>query len=255
MSLGVLRGLSSRFSFPRQLRRRQKPSSVYGPTAPKATAKSIDSPAINSAIEAASENGGGTVYFPAGDYLTGSIRLRNNITLYLDNGCTLIAISDNPELNYDRAEKSINDSYQDYGHSHWHNGLIWGDSLHEVSIIGQGKIYGKGLLRDWAKESKAADKTISLYRCRNVLLRDFTISHGGWFAILAAGADNLTLDNLKIDTNRDGVDIDCCKNVHVSNLSINSPYDDGLCLKKYVRARLCPGDRKCDDHKLPAQRL
>jgi polygalacturonase len=207
----------------------------------KGDGKTIDSPAINSAIEAASENGGGTVYFPAGDYLTGSIRLRSNIMLYLDNGCTLIAVSENPEVNYDQAEKSINDTYQDYGHSHWHNGLIWGDSLHDVSIVGQGKIYGKGLLKDWAKESKTADKAISLYRCRNVLLRDFTIEHGGWFAILAAGVDNLTLDNLRIDTNRDGVDIDCCKNVRVSNLSINSPYDDGLCLKStfalgYARA-------------------
>ncbi len=207
----------------------------------KGDGKTLDSPAINTAIEAAFDNGGGTIYFPAGDYLSGSIRLRSNITLYLDNGCTLIAVSENPELNYDQAEKSINDTYQDYGHSHWHNGLIWGDSLHDISIIGPGKIYGKGLLKDWMKESKTADKAISLYKCRNVLLRDFTMYHGGWFAILATGVDNLTLDNLKIDTNRDGVDIDCCKNVRVSNLFVNSPYDDGICLKStfalgYARA-------------------
>jgi polygalacturonase len=197
----------------------------------KGDGKTADSPAINSAIDAAAENGGGTVYFPAGDYLSGSIRLRSNITLYLDNGSTIIAVSEKPESNYDQAEKSINDTYQDYGHSHWHNGLIWGDSLHDISIIGQGKIYGRGLLKDWMKDGKTADKTISLYKCRNVLLRDFTIYHGGWFAILATGVDNFTLDNLKIDTNRDGVDIDCCKNVRVSNLVVNSPYDDGICLK------------------------
>ncbi len=197
----------------------------------KGDGKTLDSPSINSAIEAASENGGGTVYFPSGNYLSGSIRLRSNITLYLADGCTIIAVSANPELNYDQAEKSIHDIYQDYGHSHWHNGLIWGDSLHDVAVIGMGKIYGKGLVKDWSKENKSADKTISLYRCRNVLLRDFTIYHGGWFAVLATGVDNFTLDNLKIDTNRDGVDIDCCKNVHVSNLSVNSPYDDGICLK------------------------
>ena len=207
----------------------------------KGDGKTVDSPAINSAIEAAAENGGGTVYFPAGDYLSGSVRLRSNITLYLDNGCTIIAVSENPDVNYDQAEKSINETYQDYGHSHWHNGLIWGDSLHDISIVGPGKIYGKGLLKDWMKDGKTADKTISLYRCRNVVLRDFTMSHGGWFAILATGVDNLSLDNLKIDTNRDGVDIDCCKNVRVSNLSVNSPYDDGICLKStfalgYARA-------------------
>ena len=48
---------------------------------------------------------------------------------------------------------------------------------------------------------------------------------------MATGVDNLTIDNLKIDTNRDGMDIDACRNVRISNCSINSPGDDGLCLK------------------------
>jgi polygalacturonase len=207
----------------------------------KGDGKTIDSPAINKAIEAASDSAGGMVFFPAGEYLSGSIRLKSNITLYLENGCTIIAVSGNPELNYDQAEKGINDIYQDYGHSHWHNGLIWGDSLHDISIIGPGEINGKGLVKDWVKDGKTADKAVSLYRCRNVILRDFTICHGGWFAILATGVDNLTIDNLKIDTNRDGLDIDCCNNVRVSNLFVNSPYDDGICLKStyalgYARA-------------------
>lgn len=54
---------------------------------------------------------------------------------------------------------------------------------------------------------------------------------GGHFGILATGVDNLTIDNLKIDTNRDGMDIDSCRNVRISNCSVNSPYDDGICLK------------------------
>jgi polygalacturonase len=75
------------------------------------------------------------------------------------------------------------------------------------------------------------NKAIALKNCRNVILRDFTIAHGGWFGILATGVDNLTIDDLKIDTNRDGMDIDCCHNVRVSNCSVNSPWDDGICLK------------------------
>ena len=54
---------------------------------------------------------------------------------------------------------------------------------------------------------------------------------GGHFGILATGVDNLTIDNLKIDTNRDGMDIDSCRKVRISNCSVNSPYDDGICLK------------------------
>jgi polygalacturonase len=86
-----------------------------------------------------------------------------------------------------------------------------------------------------------ANKAIALKNCRNVILRDFSILHGGHFGILATGVDNLTIDNLKIDTNRDGMDIDCCRNVRIANCSVNSPWDDGICLKSsfalgYARA-------------------
>jgi hypothetical protein len=75
------------------------------------------------------------------------------------------------------------------------------------------------------------NKAIALKNCRNVILRDFSILHGGHFGLLATGTDNLTIDNLIIDTNRDGMDIDSCKNVRISNCSVNSPWDDGICLK------------------------
>ena len=64
---------------------------------------------------------------------------------------------------------------------------------------------------------------------------------GGHFCILATGVDNLTIDNVKIDTNRDGINVDCCRNVRISNCTINSPNDDALVLKSsfglgYARA-------------------
>jgi len=85
------------------------------------------------------------------------------------------------------------------------------------------------------------NKAIALKNCHNVILRDFSILKGGHFGILATGVDNLTIDNLKIDTDRDGMDIDCCRNVRVSNCSVNSPWDDGICPKSsfalgYARA-------------------
>jgi polygalacturonase len=138
------------------------------------------------------------------------------------------------ENGYDEAEPGANNAYQDYGHSHWHNSLIWGEDLENVSIEGQGLIWGKGLSRgerDAILAAGVGNKSISLKNCRNVTLRDVSILHGGHFAILATGVDNLTIDNLKIDTNRDAIDIDCCRNVRVSNCSVNSPWDDGICLK------------------------
>ncbi|WP_183579729.1 glycoside hydrolase family 28 protein [Mucilaginibacter sp. X5P1] len=191
----------------------------------------LDSKAINNTIDAAAKAGGGTVFLPAGNYLSGSIRLKSNISLYLDQGAVIIATKSEANGEYDPEEATVNTTYQDYGHSHFHNSLIWGEDLHDISILGPGMIWGKGLLRDSKNDSKLGNKAIALLRCRNVIIRDISILTGGWFGILATGTDNLTISNIKEDTNRDGMDIDCCKNVRVSDCFVNSPYDDGICLK------------------------
>ncbi|MHA4846194.1 rhamnogalacturonidase [Flavitalea antarctica] len=218
--------------------------------------KSVDSKAINETINAASLAGGGTVYFPAGTYLSFSIRLKSNISLYLDQGSVLLAAEPGAAGRYDSVETGANNKFQDFGHSHWHNSLIWGENLDNISVLGPGLIYGKGLSRGFYKEDHwerigvdpghlmvegSANKAIALKLCRNVIMKDFTILNGGHFGILATGVSNLTIDNLKMDTNRDGIDIDCCNNVRVSNCTINSPYDDAICLKSsfalgYARA-------------------
>jgi len=197
----------------------------------KGDGKNMDSEGINKAIDAAAAAGGGTVYLPAGTYLSGSIHLKSNINLYIDQGATIVAADPGPGVPYDEPEVSLNDKYQDYGHSYFHNSLIWGEKLENVSITGTGTIYGKGLLRDNKSPDKRPNKAISLKLCHNVLIRDITIYHGGWFGILATGVDNLTIDNVKEDTNRDGMDIDCCQYVRISNCTVNSPFDDGICLK------------------------
>ncbi|HKV38316.1 MAG TPA: glycoside hydrolase family 28 protein, partial [Blastocatellia bacterium] len=198
----------------------------------KGDGKTLDSPAVNKAIEAAASAGGGTVFFPAGTYLCLSIHLKSNIALYLDRGCTIIAADSSSDGDrYDPPEQNQWDMYQDFGHSHFHNSLIWGEQLEDVSILGPGGIWGRGLSSSDHVPEGGGNKSISLKLCRNVLIRDLTILHGGHFGILATGVDLLTIDNLKIDTNRDGIDIDCCRNVRVSNCGINSPIDDGLCLK------------------------
>jgi hypothetical protein len=111
--------------------------------------KMIDSPAINAAIEAASAAGGGTIVFPAGAYVCFSIRLKSFVALFLEQGATILA-ADSPLPGettgymggtYDTAEpKTAWDSYQDYGHNHWHNSLIWGEDTW-------------GTLRDYSQEA------------------------------------------------------------------------------------------------------
>ena len=272
--------------------------------------KTGDSPAINAAIEAAAAAGGGTVVFPAGSYISFSIRLKSKVDLYLSQGSAIIA-ADSPKPGettgymggtYDAAEpKTAYDAYQDYGHNHWHNSLMWGEGISDISITGPGLIWGRGLSfgsgpgrapgppRDGfgperpagagaagaagaaggagrtggaaagagaagatgaagaaarpagftprsrgnypmyqAEQAGVGNKAIALKNCRNIVLRDFSILKGGHFGILVTGVDNLTIDNLKIDTDRDGMDIDCCKNVRVSNCTVNSPWDDAI---------------------------
>lgn len=192
--------------------------------------KTLDSPAINKAIDAANAAGGGTVYFTAGTYVSGSIHLKSNVTLYLDQGATIQASSD-PEA-YDVIEASQKqwDKYQDFGHTYFHNSLIWGEGLENVAILGPGVISGKDALTRKA-DQRIGNKAISLKLCRNVTIRDVSILMAGHFGILATGVDNFTIDNIKIDTNRDGIDVDSCRHVRISNVSVNSPYDDGIVIK------------------------
>ena len=75
------------------------------------------------------------------------------------------------------------------------------------------------------------NKAIALRGCRHVSVRELTILHGGHFAILAAACDNVVIDGVFIDTNRDGIDIDACANVRIAHCSVNSPWDDGICVK------------------------
>ena len=199
-----------------------------------------DGPSINRAIDHVAERGGGTVYFPPGTYASYTIRLKSRVTLHLEVGATILAASTPLQGmesgGYDRSEpQGAWEPYQDYGHNHWRNSLIWGEGLNDIAIVGLGTIDGKGLSRgrrdaDLPDSGKpgVGNKTIALKNCRNVLLRDFKVLRGGWFVLLATGVDNMTIDNLLVDTNRDGFDIDCCRNVRVTDCTVNSPWDDAI---------------------------
>ncbi|MGN6367959.1 MAG: rhamnogalacturonidase [Phycisphaerae bacterium] len=225
--------------------------------------KTLDHEAINKAIDAAAAAGGGTVYVGPGKYLCGSIHLKSNINLYLDAGAEIIgapqsanAYDEIEPFSQGKSEQGYPIAYQDGGHCYFHNSLIWGENLHDVSITGPGRINGGDLKsgdrildqlsgfsnfgKDPSKMQPApktegpvrlGNKAIALKLCRNVILKDITIYHGGHFAILVTGCDNMTIDNVTMDTNRDGIDIDACRNVVMSNCRINSPNDDGLCPK------------------------
>lgn len=203
------------------------PSGLFNVRAFGATGdgKTVDTPAINRAIEAVAASGGGTLVFPAGTYVCFSIHLKSKVDLYLSRGCVILA-ADSPKPGdttgynggtYDAAEPNEPwIPYQDYGHNHWHNSLLWAENEHDFSILGPGVIFGKGLSHGsrvtevrggytpfQAEQPGVGNKAIALKNCHNVTLRDFSIHKGGHFALLATGVDNLTIDNLLVDTDRE----------------------------------------------------
>ena len=175
--------------------------------------------------------------------------MQSNIHFLLDAGAVILGAPQAMNA-YDETEPFTLGGYQDGGHCFFHNSLIWGENLTNVFITGNGEINGGGLVRsdplldrmvgfnqfdppvtNAAPPVRLGNKAIALKLCRNALIRDVTIFHGGHFAILATGCDNVTVDNVTMDTDRDGIDIDCCRNTMVSNCRINSPNDDGICPK------------------------
>ncbi|ADL02172.1 rhamnogalacturonidase [Brevundimonas subvibrioides] len=224
----------------------------------------LDTPAINAAIDAAAAAGGGRVVLAPGRYLSFSIQLRSRITLELSEGAILEAADPaRHDGQYDAPEPNPHDAYQDFGHSHWHNSLIWGEDIEDVVLLGPGLIHGLGLTREgpgapWSRDhigdrplsmgpatplspavfeaEQAAmvglgNKAVAIRNGRNIVIRDLTVLKGGHFAFLLTGVDGLLMDGLRIDTDRDGIDLDCVREARLSNLRVNTPNDDAIVLK------------------------
>src|SRR5215471_12272968 len=127
----------------------------------KGNGTALDDDAIDKAIAAASAAPGGTVLFPKGTYQSRTIHLKSNVTLQLDSGATIRANGSG----MDAAEPNAFARYQDYGHSHFHDALLWGDGLTNVTFTGAGTIDGSALTTDNAVPAGTGDKALSLTRC------------------------------------------------------------------------------------------
>lgn len=222
----------------------------------------LDGPAIAAALAAAHRAGGGIVLLPPGIYRSFSLRLPSRVTLAIDAGATLLAAMPGPDGAYAPPEDRGPQLYQDFGHSHWHNSLIWAENAEDIAICGKGTIDGQGLTRNgpgtpWSAQrgerplSMAAmtaaevagleqdaaamrgqgNKAIALARCRRVTIADLTIFRGGHFAILASEVEDLRCTGLTIDSNRDGIDLDGVRRATVSRCWVNTPNDDAIVLK------------------------
>ncbi|HSY20281.1 MAG TPA: glycosyl hydrolase family 28 protein [Candidatus Acidoferrales bacterium] len=188
----------------------------------------LDSPAINAAIAAAAAAGGGMVTFPAGTYFCGSIHPTNNLTLCLSNGAVITA----SKTDIDPAETSAFAGYQDYGHSYFHDALIWGENLTNLTFAGPGEINGNGNLTTQTPAAGQGDKALCLVLCSHVVITNLTITRGGHFGILANGCSNLLVSGAQIleSSSRDGFNLISSSDVIITNCTITGS-DDAMVLK------------------------
>ncbi|MGQ4436267.1 glycosyl hydrolase family 28 protein [Streptomyces sp. SAS_260] len=214
-----------------------------------------DTPAVNKAITAANAAGGGTVRFPAGTYKSkNTIHMKSDVTLQVDTGATIQGSSADT---YDAPEANPNDQYQDYGHSHFHDAMIYGDRLTNIGFVGGGVIDGLGNLITGNPQSGQADKILSLTRCDGLRIGDgLTLRRGGHFAALINGCTNVTSDRLTIDTasDRDGWNIISTTHVTITGANIRAN-DDALVFKSdyALGAKLPNGHVRVSDSSLSAK--
>lgn len=194
--------------------------------------QTLDSPAIQAAIDARAELGGGTVYLPAGLYLAGSLFLKNNITLYLDAGAVILG-SENPEdypLIHGRWEGKHQDTYAP---------LIAGQNLKNIAVVGRGTIDGNGAI--WWKAKKENSlahprpRLISFSNCTNVLIEGITAVNSPSWTINPVHCQNVNIRGITIinpgdSPNTDGINPDSCRLVRISDCYV-SVGDDCITIK------------------------
>jgi polygalacturonase len=194
--------------------------------------QTLDSPAIQSAINACAAGGGGTVYLPSGRYLSGSLFLRKNICLYLDSGAVILG-SENPD------DYPIIDSRWEGRHQDTHAPLIGGQNLDNISVRGRGTIDGRGAV--WWKAKM--DGTLALPRprlisfsdCTNVLIEGLTAINSPSWTINPVHCQNVNVRGVTIinpadSPNTDGINPDSCRLVRISDCYI-SVGDDCITIK------------------------
>jgi polygalacturonase len=198
--------------------------------------KTLCTAAIQKAIDQCAAGGGGTVYFPAGVWLSGAIELRSHITLRLEAGSLLLGSADPGDYPPWSAKVAT------YTKNYVQQSLIRGEDLEHVAICGRGTINGQGAKFHWP-EYKNRPFVIRLVNCRDVLVENVSLRNSGMWMQQYLACRRVRIHGISVDNhstyNNDGMDLDGCRDVVVSDCRIDSD-DDGICLKSTC-------DRPCEN--------
>jgi hypothetical protein len=181
-----------------------------------------DTAAIQAAIEAAEKQGGGEVHIPPGRYISGTIHLKNNVTLYLEAGATLAESPD--DADFDRYEELSFKSVSDNETTYFHYGLVTADSVHNIAIIGQGTIDGN-------RSHRHGPKTIAIKMCQYVTIEGITVQNSPNYSVSFWGCDYVDVLGVTVlNSYADGIDPDSSRYVRIANCYVDSD-DDAICPK------------------------
>ena len=193
--------------------------------------KAKDSPAIQAAIDAASSAGGGTVLVPNGVYLCGTIQLRDNVTLHLAPGATILGST--AEADY--LDVSIS------GLKRAAVALVLGYKARNIAITGRGKINGQGASFPHKDNAPNRPFGIKLMECQDVLIADVRVEDSAAWVIHLLACERAVVRGVRVwshaNYNNDGLDIDSCTDVAVSQCHFDCQ-DDAICLKS-TPDRIC----------------
>jgi polygalacturonase len=225
-------------------------SAVYYPSnyGAKADGKTLDTKAIQKAIDDCHINGGGKVYLHNGVFRTGTLILKSNVNLYIETGATLRASDDLDDF---PSMPSLHPSYS--GTYVTNKMVIYAENASNISITGRGTIDGNG--NHWVggpygfPSFSQRPRIIHFRGCENILVRDITLYNSASWVQSYQSCKNMVIDGITVDSrenkdiekeryadvpgrNTDGLDLVDCQNVRISNCYINSG-DDAICLKSF----------------------
>ena len=188
------------------------------------------------------EKYGGTLYFPAGEYVTGTVFLRSNFTIYLDEGATLLGSTDHERYPMIEGISGFT------RHGHW--GLVSALDAENIAVVGKGRIDARGY--SWwetVKGDYVRPRTLSFISCKNVLIEGITVVNSPCWTVHPVCCDGVTVRGVSIinpydSPNTDGINPESCSDVLIENCYIDVG-DDCVTLKsgtetdELLRSRPC----------------
>lgn len=187
----------------------------------------LNTAAIQSAIDACAKGGGGTVYFPAGKYLSGTLFLKSFVSLHIESGAVLKGsknLSDYPEIKI---------GFRFYAENYVNRALIYANGATNIGIKGDGVIDGQG--SSFVKATyKIRPFLLWFVECKKVSVKDVELRSPAMWLQYYLGCDDVRIEDIKIyshgNNNNDMIDIDGCRNVIIKGV-IGDSDDDGITFK------------------------